>query len=302
MTGEIHYRRLTSLKEMRAAVELQQVFWGHDLESVVPAHMLFSLATYGGHVLAAFDGERMVGVLIGFLGASRADEAAANSLQVVSKRMVVLPEYRGQGIGNDLKLEQRKLAIEQQVGLVTWTFDPLMALNAHLNIRKLGGVSQAYLENYYGTEEGGGLTTLGFSDRLLVEWWVRHAHVCERLDATKVDHDLKYYLVHSGIVVGAGSMNAAGYLIPPEGQPEFDGSTVLLEIPTNYGEIVQIEPELAIAWRLHSRTMFQQLFDLKYMVTDFVHEAYEGRKRAFFVLSQSETRFDNDVLNPIPSV
>ena len=41
---------------MHAVVELQKTFWGNDVESVIPAHMLFSLANYGGHVLVAYDG------------------------------------------------------------------------------------------------------------------------------------------------------------------------------------------------------------------------------------------------------
>jgi predicted GNAT superfamily acetyltransferase len=78
-------------------------------------------------------------------------------LQLFSKRMVVLPEYRGQGIGYRLKLAQRDFAIEQGIRLVVWTFDPMLAPNAHLNIRKLGVVCHTYYENYYGTSsEGGG--------------------------------------------------------------------------------------------------------------------------------------------------
>ncbi len=68
MTAITSIRILQKLEEMHEAVELQKTYWGMDLESVVPAHMLFSLATSGGHVLAAFDGDKMVAVLIGFLG------------------------------------------------------------------------------------------------------------------------------------------------------------------------------------------------------------------------------------------
>src|ERR1051325_2288200 len=91
-------RLLQKLDEMREAVELQKTYWGTDLESVVPAHMLFSLATSGGHVLAAFDGDKMVAVLIGFLGTDiqEPNRPAMANLRIVSKRMIVLPDYRGQ--------------------------------------------------------------------------------------------------------------------------------------------------------------------------------------------------------------
>ncbi len=119
---------------------------------------------------------------------------AMANLQFVSKRMVVLPEYRGQGIGYRLKLAQRELAIAEGVRLVVWTFDPLLSLNAHLNIRKLGALCSAYSENYYGTSEEGGLTTFGMSDRLMVEWWVTNRRVEERIFGSRSDLTLSHYL------------------------------------------------------------------------------------------------------------
>ena len=53
-TSQVTIRALESLDEMRPAVELQRVYWGDDLESVVPAHMLFSLAHYVGSEGDAF--------------------------------------------------------------------------------------------------------------------------------------------------------------------------------------------------------------------------------------------------------
>ncbi|MBL8145495.1 MAG: GNAT family N-acetyltransferase, partial [Anaerolineae bacterium] len=139
--GEITIRPLVRLDELRAMVELQHTYWGDDGESVVPAQMLFSLTSHGGHVLAAFDDGQPVGMLIGFIGTDSevTDRPAMANLQLVSKRMVVLPDHRGSGIGFRLKQAQRDLAMQQGLRLVTWTFDPVMALNAHLNIRKLGG-------------------------------------------------------------------------------------------------------------------------------------------------------------------
>jgi predicted GNAT superfamily acetyltransferase len=174
MTEITSIRTLQKLEEMHEAVELQKTYWGTDLESVVPAHMLFSLATSGGHVIAAFDGDKMIAVVIGFLGTDIQEPTrpAMANLRIVSKRMIVLPEYRGQGVGYKLKKRQREFAMRQGIRLVTWTFDPLLTANAHLNIRKLGAISTSYFEDYYGTSNEGGLSRTGSSDRLLVEWWV----------------------------------------------------------------------------------------------------------------------------------
>ena len=58
------------MADMDAAVELQKVYWGENQADLVPAHMLLSIARYGGHIHAAYDGNDMVGLLMGFLGAN----------------------------------------------------------------------------------------------------------------------------------------------------------------------------------------------------------------------------------------
>lgn len=287
-------RPLHVLGEMRAAVELQKSYWGSDLESVVPAHMLFSIASYGGHVLAAFDGERMVGLLIGFLGThmDQANRPAMANLQMVSKRMVVLPEYRGQGIGYKLKLMQRELTIKQGIRMVTWTFDPLMSLNAHLNIHKLGAICHAYLEDYYGTTSEGGLATLGSSDRLQVEWWVTNRRVDERLNGSRSELSLQHYLGADTPIVNVATIDTHGTPWPAE-LPIIPTSLFsLLEIPVNYSAIVETDPILARAWRLHTRDLFKRLLSMGYIVTDFLRTPYEGRDRAFYLLSHSGAQSD----------
>lgn len=292
--GELQIRALKTLPEMQEAVALQRSYWGNDLESVIPAHMLLSLANYGGHVLAAMDGDQMVGVLVGFLGTSNDEpnRPAMANLQLVSKRMVVLPEFRGRGIGYHLKREQRRIAIKQGVRLITWTFDPLLAINAQLNIRKLGAISNTYVEDAYGTSEEGGLATLGSSDRLVADWWVTNRRVEERLNGSRTDLGLKHYFEANTPIINATSTNAAGYALPPKTIVQPTGSLLLLEIPTNYGAIVQAVSDLAREWRTHTRDVFKRLFGMEFVVTDFIREAYEGRDRAFYLLSQSNRPFE----------
>jgi predicted GNAT superfamily acetyltransferase len=290
----IQIKSLTTLDEMQAAVALQKTYWGNDLESVIPAHMLYSLATHGGHVLAAVDSNRVIGVLVGFLGTLAEDSGrpAMANLQMVSKRMVVLPEYRGGGVGYRLKLAQRDITIQQGVRLVTWTFDPLMALNAHLNIRKLGAISYRYLEDYYGTSNQGGLTTLGSSDRLQVEWWVTNRRVEERINKTRGDLMLEQYLDANTSVLNATTADTHGTPWPSETIGDPTGLLALAEIPVQFQTIVSSDPVLAQAWRLHSRELFKRLLPQGYVVTDFLRTSYEGRERAFYVFSRTGTQFE----------
>lgn len=297
--ASIDIRPLKTMDEMRPAVELQRIYWGDDLESVIPAHMLFSLANHGGHVLAAFDGDRPVGVLVGFLSTSSADEnrPAMANLQVFSKRMVVLPEYRGQGIGYRLKLAQRDIAIRQGVRLVSWTFDPMLSLNAHLNIRKLGVVCHAFYEDYYGTAQEGGLTNFGMSDRLMADWWVTNRRVEERLNGTRKDLTLSNYLDAKTPIVNASRLSADGALLTAEQMTTPEGTMALLEIPARYSALEAGNSKLAQAWRLHVRQAFRMVIARGYVVTDFINEEHEKRERSFYVLSYNGPQYEPFNLN-----
>lgn len=298
MQTELEIKALYSYDEMYPAVELQRVYWGDDLESVIPAHMLFSLATNGGHVIAALDGGRMVGLLVGFLGMDdlkgTSTRPAMASLHIASKRMVVLPEYRNHGLAYQLKLAQRDIAMRQAVRLVTWTFDPLLSLNAHFNIRKLGAVSSQYLVNYYGTSNPGGLSTLGSSDRLFVEWWVTHRRVKERVNAGRGALKLSQYLDGNTAILNPTTSSTDGIPWPSERTGSPTTSMALLEVPLIYPKIVAEDETLAIAWREHSRAAFLTLFGMGYGVTDFIRETHEGRDRGFYLLSHGDMKFDGN--------
>jgi predicted GNAT superfamily acetyltransferase len=287
-------RTLHTLDEMQQVVALQRTYWGDDVESVVPAHMLFSLATHGGHVLAAFDEDTIVGVLIGFLGTDpeEAHRIAMANLQIVSKRMVVLPAYRGQGVGYKLKKRQREFAMRQGVRLITWTFDPLLAANAHLNIHKLGAIAPRYLEDYYGTANQGGLSRLGSSDRLLVEWWITNRRVEVRLSGSRGDLTLDQYMDANTPIKNPASVRVDGMPVPASSAQWVEGSLVLVEIPTDYDGLAQQDTALAVQWRNHTREMFQQMFSYGYVVTDFVRGQLEGRERSFYLLSQADAVFE----------
>jgi predicted GNAT superfamily acetyltransferase len=80
----------------------------------------------------------------------------------------VRPEAQNAGVGFALKLDQRRWALEQGIGLITWTFDPLVRRNAVFNLAKLGATVSEYLVDFYGAMADGVNAGQG-SDR----WWVR---------------------------------------------------------------------------------------------------------------------------------
>jgi predicted GNAT superfamily acetyltransferase len=300
MSDKIEIKALYTLEELRPVVELQRVYWGENVESVIPAHMLFSLATHGGHVFGAFNDDSLIGMLVGFLGTHREDNKrpAMANLQIVSKRMVVLPSYRGSGVGYRLKLAQRDAAIQQGIRLVEWTFDPLLSLNAHLNLRKLGAICPRYLRDYYGTSGEGGLATLGSSDRLLVEWWVTHRRVEERLYGKRGDLTLAQYIEAGTPILNATTITDDGLVLPAKtGYNPTRNALALVEIPLNYPSLIKDNPELAKEWRAHSRAVLEGAFAHGFVITDFVRGQIDRRERGFYVLSFNGSESDGLILN-----
>ena len=61
------------------------------------------------------------------------------------------------GLGTRLKLYQRELLLAAGVGEVRWTYDPLEARNANLNLNHLGVEVAEYVEDMYEGEMGSDL-------------------------------------------------------------------------------------------------------------------------------------------------
>jgi predicted GNAT superfamily acetyltransferase len=83
--------------------------------------------------------------------------------------LAALPESRHRGVGSALKLAQRAQALDQGISVVRWTFDPLVARNAWLNIGKLGAVVDRFERDYYGAMTDD-LNAGERSDRFMVRW------------------------------------------------------------------------------------------------------------------------------------
>lgn len=270
--------------ELKQAVELQKLYWGTEGEALVPSHMLLSIARYGGHVLGAYLDEKLVGILMGFLGTrSAANQPAAENLLIMSKRMVVLPEYRGQQIGYQLKLAQREIAIQQNVSLVTWTYDPLLARNAYLNIHKLGCVSTIYKPDYFGAEENN--PTLS-ADRLVVDLWVESQNVTFRLKEGYQPTTYANYIDDGAIILNQTMINRQSFIEPQKLGNTFDSNIILLEIPFDYLSLNSTDSQLGSVWRDHVRDAFVALMSQNYGVHDFVRQQDGESNRVYYVFAQ----------------
>lgn len=282
-------RPLESPADFRAAEAVQRQIWPGTETDVVPLHLLTTAAHNGGVVLGAYDGERLVGFVFGFLGADEADpdRPAMTRLKHCSHMLGVLPEYRDQQVGYRLKLAQRDWVEAQGVRLITWTYDPLEARNAHLNIARLGAVCHTYLRNVYG-DMTDGLNAGLPSDRFQVDWWITSARVKERLFGQRAALELDSFLSSEVEILNSSHVAPDDGLPRPAPAPRLPANTfALVEIPHAFQAIKAHDMMLAQAWRAQTRALFEYAFASGYLVTDFVSAVHEGRRRAFYVLAHS---------------
>ncbi len=136
--SQITIRLVDTPAGMAQVEQLQMAVWpGADLE-IVPVHVLLTAAHNGGLVAGAFDGDQCVGFVWGFPGFDA--RVTPLRLKHCSHQLGIHPDYRLSGLGFALKRRQWGFVREQGIDLATWTYDPLMARNARLNIGKLGEV------------------------------------------------------------------------------------------------------------------------------------------------------------------
>ena len=170
----IQIRPAAGIDELETCVQLQVATWGYDAADIVPRR-LFSLAMrIGGQVLGAFTDDRLVGFLLALPGFRNGGG------YLHSHMLAVVPELRDGGLGTRLKLAQREDALARGIELIEWTFDPLVAKNAYLNLHRLGAIARRYAHDFYGPTSSplqGGLPT----DRLYAEWWLRSERVVRAL-------------------------------------------------------------------------------------------------------------------------
>jgi predicted GNAT superfamily acetyltransferase len=161
-------------------IRIQYEAWGYSEADVVPTHMFVVAAESGGQVLGAFLEDRLVGFTLAYAGEKYGKPYLHSHLAGV------LPEYRDSGVGRELKLFQRQLALERGIERIEWTFDPLQSRNAYFNICKLGAICRHYMPDLYGTTSSplhGNLPT----DRLLAEWHLNSERVDEILSGRTPD-------------------------------------------------------------------------------------------------------------------
>ena len=157
----IEIRRIETVDEAFAASAVLGDVWRGD-RGGMPPNLMAALAYSGNYVVGLYEGDRIIGASVAFF-------APPASRTMHSHITGVLPEYQSHGLGRLLKQHQREWALAQGVGHITWTYDPLVARNAHFNLRVLGARYADYFVNRYGAMDDG-INRGDETDRVLVTW------------------------------------------------------------------------------------------------------------------------------------
>lgn len=254
-------RALTSLEDCRKVVALEKSVWGYtDAEDVVPSPVLIVTIHRGGILLGGFDDSgEMQGFVYSIPGIKH------GRLMQWSHMLGVTAGARDTGLGTRLKLAQREAALAMGIDLIEWTYDPLQALNAHFNFTKLGVVVEEYEVNIYG-ESSSPLHQGTPTDRFIAEWHLTRPHVERRVTAS--GPLMRDQSVTSAPVVNP-SREAGEWLEPGQAQLDSTERRILVEIPMGFNDIQARGGELALAWRLSTRDIFQAYLGRGYRVVDF---------------------------------
>ncbi len=283
-------RFLEKPDEMTRVEALQRAVWPGSETDVVPAHLLLTAAHNGGLVMGAFDGEDgpLVGFVFGFPGLYFTPDGPRP--KHCSHMLGVHPDYRDRGVGFRLKRAQWQWVRHQELDLITWTYDPLLSRNAHLNIARLGAVCRTYLREVYG-EMRDGLNVGLPSDRFQVEWWVQSKRVAQRLSQEPRKRLTLAHAMQAGVSVINPAQHDGPWPRPTwswQMPTPDDRHPLLVEIPSDFLALKAADRDLALDWRLHTREVFEFLFQLGYLVTDFVFER-EPFPRSFYLISHGES-------------
>ena len=258
------YRDLTTLEDFAAVVALEREVWGPDYDEAVPLGMLKVTTSRGAILIGAFDGdEKLIGFVYSLPGTKN------NSAVQWSHKLGVAGGCRNACVGQTLKLLQRERALAAGVDLIEWTFDPLQATNAHLNIAKLGVIVEAYEEHFYGESTVPLRHRHHPTDRFVAAWHLRRPRVERRLAVSRTN-------VPAGgqpAPPDAARVNRAVLCGEwPECRDVVLGITtpaVAVEIPTGFADMLARAPERAMAWRLATRQIFNHYCAAGYRAVEF---------------------------------
>lgn len=255
-------RPLTTQGEYEACVDLQRATWGSDFRDLVPPALLKIVQKIGGICAGTFYNGQLVGFVYGLTGYVDGRPLHWSHMLAVRER------HRDQGIGKMLKEYQREQVIAGGIDRMLWTYDPLVARNAHLNLNRLGAHVLEYVPDMYGEDPLSKTDSVIGTDRFIVEWDLTSGSTPSDPAAPR----------DAAVITVTGTDDL-------DVTPELpDDQTVLIEVPEDIQKLKLTTPNEARAWHILFRKAFLRYGELGYSTVGFARDWHVGR--SFYVLQR----------------
>jgi predicted GNAT superfamily acetyltransferase len=272
----IFVRPARDIEDFDACVELQRAVWGLADVEVNSRIQLLVTARVGGLIqLAETADGRAVGFAYAFVGVKHGIPYLHSDL------LGVRPEFQGRGLGTRLKWAQRDEALARGITRITWTFDPLQARNADLNLRRLGAVGVEFVQNLYG------ITTASLhhalpTDRLEVVWELESERVQRLAEGGRPART-----VPAPRLPRINEVRwQAGWPVSSRPRLRLEAPKLLLEIPASWDELCRAAPRTSRRWHAKLRSAFNSYLARGYVVDGFAPTQQRGKRRPLYVLSR----------------
>ena len=267
---EVTIRALLSDADLQRCVELQRATWGADYDDIVPPSVLKVAQKVGGVAAGAFEADgRMLGFVFGMAG------VRDGRIIHWSDMLAVREQARDRGVGQRLKEFQREAARASGATTMYWTYDPLVARNAHMNFNRLHVTVDEYVEDMYGASESDLHRGLG-TDRFIVAW---------PLEGDRRAADAPTGAPESAVInrdahtPSDDELNTMSASLP---------AGIRVEIPLDIVAVRDAEPARAAQWRASTRRAFQWALANDYAVDRFVADAEQ--QRGYYLMSRRASR------------
>lgn len=258
----VEIRHLQDMAEIRLCEDIQKQAWGMDEDGVVPAPHFNAVNYSGGMLAGSFVDGQMVGFIYGFL--ARHEHNSSEGTGLHSHMMAVIPSFQGKGLGRQLKWYQRDWCLERDINWVSWTYDPMQAANARLNLEHFAAYANHYKVNIYGHMDDAlnrGMPT----DRFLA-WWPLQDPEVLRLKELRTRAPIE----NAATLAIALAKTESSF----EKNLTLKDDIVTVEIPKSLLTLMQTNAPKALEWRLQAREVFLHYFEKGYTAKRFLEGKY----------------------------
>jgi predicted GNAT superfamily acetyltransferase len=273
------YKEMLDFSDYDILEDIQVDAWGMPARELVPKRLIYATLKSGGVVIGAYKDEEIIGYCWGWVGYNE-----IFGRFIYSHHNAVRKQFQNQGIGLNLKLAQRKWAMEKDFRLINWTFDPLQSKNCYLNLHKLGVVCNNYKQNYWGEMKD--ILNKGIdTDRFYCNWYLNSERVKGRVsgksdDFTHLIQDKGYHVFETQL--------EREKLITKKTNLELVTEHIFIEIPSNFSYLISNEKPTLIQWRNETRRVFENYFKKGYKAVDFIVLKNTEEIKCYHVLKKEE--------------